>query len=65
MRDEERYGWRRYVSAAERQNRAAREMQKLRKTGHPVSPVVIEVSPSAVPAGSAKSSVPALVGTYP
>ena len=36
------YGWRPYVSVAERRRKAAREMQKLRKKGHPVSPVVIE-----------------------
>jgi uncharacterized Zn finger protein len=34
-------GWRRYVSVAERRGKAAREMEKLRKKGHPVSPVVI------------------------
>jgi uncharacterized Zn finger protein len=34
--------WRPYVSVAERRGKAAREMQKLRKKGHPVSPVVIE-----------------------
>jgi hypothetical protein len=33
------YGWRPYVSAAERRRKAEREMQKLRKKGHPVSPV--------------------------
>jgi uncharacterized Zn finger protein len=31
-----------YVSVAERRRQAAREMEKLRKKGHPVSPVVIE-----------------------
>jgi uncharacterized Zn finger protein len=31
-----------YVSVAERRRKAAQEMQKLRKKGHPVSPVVIE-----------------------
>src|SRR5512145_52742 len=36
------YGFRPYVSVAERQRNAEREMQKLRKKGHPVSPVVIE-----------------------
>jgi len=35
------YGWRPYVSAAERRRKAEREMQKLRKKGHPVSPVAI------------------------
>jgi uncharacterized Zn finger protein len=36
------YGWRPYVTVAERQRKAAREMEKLKKKGHPVSPVVIE-----------------------
>lgn len=36
------YEWRPYVSVAERRRNAEREMQKLRKKGHPVSPVVIE-----------------------
>jgi uncharacterized Zn finger protein len=36
------YGWRPYVSVAERRRKAAREMEKLRKKGHPVSPVVID-----------------------
>ena len=36
------YGWRPYVSVAERRRKAARQMQKLKKKGHPVSPVVIE-----------------------
>jgi uncharacterized Zn finger protein len=36
------YGWKPYVSVAERRRKAEREMQKLRKKGHPVSPVVIE-----------------------
>jgi uncharacterized Zn finger protein len=36
------WGWRPYVSAAERRRRALREMQKCRKQGHDVSPVVIE-----------------------
>jgi uncharacterized Zn finger protein len=35
------YGWRPYVSVAERRRKAEREMQKLRKKGHPVSPVTI------------------------
>ena len=34
-------GWGRYVSVAERRAKAGREMEKLRKTGHPVSPVTI------------------------
>ncbi|NWG75341.1 MAG: hypothetical protein HXY24_12145 [Rubrivivax sp.] len=34
--------WRPYVSQAERRRRAAAEMAKLRKKGHPVAPVVIE-----------------------
>ncbi len=37
------YGeWTPYVPVAERRKKAAREMAKLRKRGHPVSPVVIE-----------------------
>src|SRR5476649_1475436 len=36
------YGWKPYVSAAERRLRAKCEMAKLQKKGHPVSPVVIE-----------------------
>jgi uncharacterized Zn finger protein len=36
------YGWKPYVSAAERRRTAEREMQKLRKQGHPASPVKIE-----------------------
>ena len=36
------YGWRPYVTVAERQRKAAREMEKLKKKGHPVSPVVID-----------------------
>ena len=36
------YGWRRYVTVAERRRKAVREMEKLKKKGHPVSPVVIE-----------------------
>ena len=36
------WGWRPYVSVAERRARAAREMQKRRKKGHSVSPVIIE-----------------------
>ncbi len=36
------YDFRPYVPVAERRRNAAREMQKLRKNGHPVSPVVIE-----------------------
>jgi uncharacterized Zn finger protein len=36
------WGWRPYVSAAERRRKAAREMEKRRKQGHPVSPVIIE-----------------------
>jgi uncharacterized Zn finger protein len=36
------YEWRPYVSVAERRRQAAREMAKLAKKGHPVSPVVIE-----------------------
>jgi len=36
------WGWKPYVSVAERRRRAARAMEKRRKQGHPVSPVVIE-----------------------
>ena len=36
------YGWRPYVSVAQRRMRAANEMAKLRKKGHPVSPVTVE-----------------------
>jgi uncharacterized Zn finger protein len=36
------YGWKPYVTAAERRRRAQREMQKRKKSGHDVSPVVIE-----------------------
>lgn len=36
------WGWRPYVSAAERRRKALREMEKRRKQGHPVSPVIIE-----------------------
>ena len=34
--------WKPYVSVAERRRKAALEMQRLKKKGHPVSPVVIE-----------------------
>jgi len=36
------YGWTPYVPVAERRAKARREMQKLNKKGHAVSPVVIE-----------------------
>src|SRR5512136_2071193 len=36
------YEWKPYVPVAERRRKAEREMQKLRKAGHPVSPVVLE-----------------------
>jgi uncharacterized Zn finger protein len=36
------WGWHPYVSVAERRRKAAREMDKLRKKGHPVSPVTVE-----------------------
>jgi len=36
------YNFRPYVSVAERRRKAEQEMQKLKKKGHPVSPVVIE-----------------------
>jgi uncharacterized Zn finger protein len=35
-------GWKPYVSVAERRQKAEREMQKLKKKGHPVSPVMLE-----------------------
>ena len=36
------YGWRPYVSVAARRRQAASEMAKLKKKGHPVSPVIVE-----------------------
>ena len=36
------YGWRPYVTVAERRQKAAREMEKLKKKGHPVSPITLE-----------------------
>src|SRR5436305_11400485 len=36
------YGWRPYVSVAQRRRKAASEMAKLRKKGGTVSPVVLE-----------------------
>src|SRR6266487_5735025 len=36
------YGWRPYVTVAERRRKAVREREKHKKKGHPVSPVVIE-----------------------
>jgi uncharacterized Zn finger protein len=36
------WGWRAYVSVAERRHKAVREMQKRKKQGHDVSPVAIE-----------------------
>ena len=36
------YGWRPYVSVAERQRKAMREVEKRRKKGQPVSPIIIE-----------------------
>ncbi len=38
----EGWGWKPYVPVAERRRRAAREMEKRRKQGHPVAPVLIE-----------------------
>ena len=35
------WGWRPYVSAAQRRGQALREMAKLKKKGHPVSPVIV------------------------
>ncbi len=36
------YEWKPYVSAAERRRKAAQQMAKLKKKGHPVAPVVID-----------------------
>lgn len=36
------WGWKPYVSVAERRRQALREMEKLRKDGHSVSPVTVE-----------------------
>ena len=36
------WGWKPYVSVAERRRKAAREMEKRKKQGHLVSPVIIE-----------------------
>jgi uncharacterized Zn finger protein len=36
------WGWRPYVSAAARRQQAAREMEKLKRKGHPVSPITID-----------------------
>ena len=36
------YGWRPYVSVAQRRRKAASEMAKLKKKGHPLSPVTVE-----------------------
>jgi uncharacterized Zn finger protein len=36
------YGWRTYVSVAQRRRHAASEMAKLKKNGHPVSPIMVE-----------------------
>jgi uncharacterized Zn finger protein len=36
------WGWRPYVSVAERRRQAARKLEKLRKKGHTISPVVIQ-----------------------
>jgi uncharacterized Zn finger protein len=36
------FGWRPYVSVAQRRRQAASEMAKLKKKGHPVSPVVVD-----------------------
>src|SRR6476661_6738735 len=35
-------GWPLYVPVAERRKQAAREVEKLRKKGHPVAPVLLE-----------------------
>src|SRR5256884_9915265 len=36
------YGWRPYVTVAERRRKAVREMEKLKKKGRTISPVVIQ-----------------------
>src|SRR6202142_3314991 len=36
------YGWRPYISVAQRRRKAAGEMARLKKKGHPVSPVIVE-----------------------
>jgi uncharacterized Zn finger protein len=36
------YGWKPYVSVAERRRKAMREIEKRRKKGHPISPITIE-----------------------
>src|SRR6516164_4883540 len=36
------YGWRPYVSVAQRRRQAASEMANLKKKGYPVSPVTVE-----------------------
>src|ERR1035438_2949459 len=36
------WGWRPYVSTAERRLQALRKMEQLRKKGHPVSPVTVD-----------------------
>jgi uncharacterized Zn finger protein len=36
------WGWKPYVSVAERRRKAAREMEKYKKQGHSISPVIIE-----------------------
>ena len=36
------YGWKPYVSVAERRRKAMREIEKRRKKGHPISPVTID-----------------------
>ncbi len=36
------YGWKPYVSVAERRRKAMREMEKRRKKGHAISPVTID-----------------------
>jgi len=36
------YGWRPYVSVAQRRRQAAGEMAKFKKKGHPVAPVIVE-----------------------
>src|SRR5688572_25277125 len=40
--DDDGWGWRPYVTVAERRSKAAREMEKRKKKGHAVSPVIVE-----------------------
>ena len=39
---DDRWGWKPYVSVAERRSQALRKMERLRKKGQSISPVVIQ-----------------------